>query len=522
MNDEKRTGSYYTPYDLVSFMIDYLKKEQQDFSNVLEPSAGDGRFLSLLLSESEHIDAIELFDEKVKYIKDIYKDARVNICKNDFIEYAINGTNRYSLIIGNPPYINLKVMKKEDIQKARQLCKSEGLEERAMQNMWLAFVVGACKMLRSDGTIFFVLPMEFLQVQYAEKLRGHLENIFNTIHIISFRDTIFTEIEQEVCLVYLTNKKENPKHILYKIYECAASRETLSVNLIQKNKPLQKWSNAILTDDEISLLKEKGRRFTRINVMGVIAPGVVTGGNKYFILTKERTEELHCQKYVLPIVQKSSFIYENTIEIGYSVLEKIIEKGKPLYLLDLAKVTEELPEELQQYLQWAGSQIVGNAALKEHFKCANRKPWYGVPIVNKGDVVFFKRYDLLPRVYINSANVHTTDAGYHIRLKEEYDASSFVFCFFNSMTLAECEYNGRYYGGGVSELVPSEFKNITIPYRHIPQKDIKELNLKFMRGESMNEIIHFVNKKTICHDLSENDVQKFEEIRIKLIKRRVD
>ena len=48
MNSDKLSGTYYTPSDAIQFMIEYLKREQQDFSNVLEPSVGDGRFLPLL------------------------------------------------------------------------------------------------------------------------------------------------------------------------------------------------------------------------------------------------------------------------------------------------------------------------------------------------------------------------------------------------------------------------------------------------------------------------------------------
>lgn len=524
MSDEKTTGSYYTPHDLIAFMIEYLEKEKQDFSNVLEPSAGDGRFLSLLLKKSLQVDAIELFDEKVRSIRKLYSDPKLDVSKNDFIEYAANSKKKYSLIIGNPPYISSKIMDKDKLEEARQLCEMEHLSRSAMQNMWLAFVIGACRLLRPDGAIFYVLPMEFLQVQYAEKLRNHLESKFNTIHIISFEKTIFTEIEQEICLVYLTNKENESDHIYYKIYDDANCKNPISVSLIQRNKPLQKWSNAILSDDEISLLKEKGELFTEIGTMGEIAPGVVTGGNKYFILTEKKVKECNCKKYVLPIVQKSSFIPNNTIEIDKNVLINIKKDKKPVYLLDLAKAPEKskLPKELQEYLEWAGKQKVGDTELKKRFKCANRIPWYGVPIVNKGQVVFFKRYDLLPRIYINKIDVHTTDAGYHIRLKEEYDAESFVFCFFNSMTLAECEYNGRYYGGGVSELVPSEFKSLTIPYRRISKKDILELKRKFKREESIKEIVSFVNERTISMDLSAEDVQKFEEIRQKLIRRRIE
>lgn len=357
-------------------------------------------------------------------------------------------------------------------------------------------------------------------MQYAEKLREHLENHFNTIHVVSFEERVFADIEQDVCLVYLTNRPKAQKHILYRIYHSTDDRKPVSVNIIRKNKPLRKWSNAILSDDEISMLKNISQEYARIDTMGVIAPGIVTGGNKYFILTEEKVKELECERFVLPILQKSSYIKNDTIMIDSKVINRIKEEGKPLYLLNLAKVSETLPEKLQQYLNKAGDELIGEKKLKEHFKCANRTPWYGVPIVNKGQVVFFKRYGKVPRIYINQENIHTTDAGYHIQIKEEYEAESLVFCFFNSMTLAECEYNGRYYGGGVSELTPSEFKKLPIPYRKIAKDDIDKLDEKLKNKDSLEDIIRFVNQKTICRDMLKEEVDKFEDIRVKLVRRR--
>ena len=164
---------------------------------------------------------------------------------------------------------------------------------------------------------------------------------------------------------------------------------------------------------------------------------------------------------------------------------------------------------------------MGNNKLIECYKCANRTPWYGVPIVNKGDVVFFKRYHIAPRVYINRANIHTTDAGYHIRLKEGLDKDSLVFCFYNSLTLAQCEFQGRYYGGGVSELVPTEFKKLPIPYYEIDKKDIEKLNRMFQNNDEIEKIVAFVNSKTLENDLDNAMLQKIESIRQKLVERRI-
>ena len=521
MTNNKETGSYYTPHELIEFMVNYLKKNNQCFESVLEPSAGDGRFLSMLSPESEKIKAIELFEEKVLDIQKRFNFPNLKIEKANFLDYAEKNKEKYSLIIGNPPYINPKNMAKEDIEKGKALCKMESLEVSAMQNMWLAFVVGASRLVMENGTIFFVLPMEFLQVQYAEKLRIYLENKFNIIHIISFETAIFPEIEQDVCLVYMTNRKENPPYILYEIYNSPLCETPSYSNVIKKNKPLKKWSNAILSDEDIALLKDKSNQYKIVKELGISAPGIVTGSNKYFILKEEQVKMYRCEEYVLPILQKNSYVSENTILIDDKLFDDIKKKRRPLFLLNLSGVhKEDMPEKLWEYLEWAKKQKVGDTELIKRYKCANRKPWYAVPIVNKGEVVFFKRYHLVPRVYINYADIHTTDAGYHIRLDEKWNKESVVFCFYNSLTLAQCEFQGRYYGGGVSELVPSEFKELPIPYYEIEKKDIEKLDEMFRNKVNLDKIVAFVNERTIQRDMDDKDIENIENIRKKLIRRR--
>lgn len=521
MATDKETGSYYTPYELVEFMVTYLKKKRQNFSSVLEPSVGDGRFLSALLPVSEEVKAIELFEQKVTDVRTRYRDEKLEVMQQDFLEYAMQSEKKYSLIIGNPPYISPKVMKKEELEQAKKLCEKEGLHKSIMQNMWLAFVVGAIRLLDEGGSIFFVLPMEFLQVQYAEKLRVHLEAKFNMIHIISFHKRIFPEIDQEVCLVYLTNKRRNLPYILYEIYRDAKSKKPEFTNRIQKNKPLKKWSNAILLDEDILLLKDVSERYWKIGEIGESAPGIVTGGNKYFILTEEQAEQYECLEYTLPILQKSSYLSEHTILIDQHTVESLGNSQRPMYLLNLSKIKEEkLPKGLKEYLDRIKEEKVNGIRLIERYKCANRTPWYGVPIVNKGDVIFFKRYHIVPRVYINRADIHTTDAGYHIRLNEKWDKDSLVFCFYNSLTLAQCEFQGRYYGGGVSELIPSEFKELPVPYRKIEKEDVEFLNRMFQEKREIDDIVAFVNSRTLSIDLGKNIVMKLEKVRKSLVKRR--
>lgn len=218
--EDKLSGSYYTPFRTVQFMKEYLAREHKIYKRVLEPSVGDGRFVDVFEKEEniERFVGVELIEEKVRQLKNKRYSEQTEIVTDDFLNFSEKTNEKYQLIIGNPPYINIKNMEDDSKKKAKEICEKYKLSSSLMQNMWVAFVLAAVSCIERDGTIFFVLPMEFLQVQYAEKIRLFLEEHFDTIHILSFKERMFPEIEQESCLVYLTNEFKNQPYINFNLY----------------------------------------------------------------------------------------------------------------------------------------------------------------------------------------------------------------------------------------------------------------------------------------------------------------
>lgn len=520
--DDKLSGSYYTPQKTVHFIYDYLQQHHKSIKSILEPSAGDGRFIHFFAKSNsvDNIVGIELYQEKVQAINEQITLPKIRIIASDFLEYATNCNTQFDLIVGNPPYINIKNMDKKFLETAHSLCQSLNLPENLIQNSWVAFVIAATELLSRNGTIFFVLPTEFLQVQYAEKLRGFLENKFNTIHILSFEERMFPEIEQEACLVYLTNEDQGLPYILYRQYARLDSKAPILESRIERNKPLKKWSNAILSDEEIDLINRIAHQYITIAELSDSAPGIVTGANNKFILTKEEVNQYECNQYVKPIISKG-IMAKNKFEINHALISELAAMGKKIYLLDLVGTkSDELPASLKNYLSMVANTKRNGVEIQKSYKCSRRKPWYGVPIVKSGHVVFFKRYDFCPRISTNPAKIYTTDIAYNLRLHEGIDPESLVFCFYNSLTLAQCEFVGRYYAGGVSELTPNEFKSISVPYRRIDSHDIERAKKMFNANEDLNQIVVFVNSKTLEADLSTKEITQLNTIRTKLIKRR--
>ena len=522
--EDKLSGSYYTPLRTVWFMKEYLEKEHKVYTRVLEPSVGDGRFLDAFQKEEniESLVAVELLEEKVTELKNKKFLQKIEIIVDDFLSFSEKTNEKYQLIIGNPPYINIKNMEDDLKEKAKEICEKYQLSSSIMQNMWVAFVLAAVSCLEKDGTIFFVLPMEFLQVQYAEKIRLFLEEHFDTIHTLSFKERMFPEIEQESCLVYLTNEFKDRPYISFKMYAKLDSDAPYYSSQIKRNKPLKKWTNAILSDEDIDLLNLIDSKYKKVSEVCDASPGIVTGANNEFILTKRQVEQLGCQEFMLPIIPKSN-ILNGQFVLTKDVVQKIGEKGNRVYLLNLLHVDEKLfSESLKEYLIEIGEkENASKIKLKNRYKCRNRKPWYGVPIVRNGDLFFFKRYDRVPRICVNEADLYTTDIAYNMRLNSAYDKESMAFCFYNSLTLAQCEFYGRYYAGGVSELTPSEFKRLAIPYRKINKNDIERLSGMLKKNEEIDKIIAFVNSKTIGIEWKHKHILRLDAIRRKLMERRL-
>ena len=147
--EDKLSGSYYTPYRTIQFMKEYLAREHKIYGKVLEPSVGDGRFLDAFEKEEsiEKIVAVELIEEKVGQLKNRGYLEQVEIVADDFLDFAEKTSEKYQLIIGNPPYINIKNMENNSKEKAKEICEKFQLPNSLMQNMWVAFVLAAVSCL---------------------------------------------------------------------------------------------------------------------------------------------------------------------------------------------------------------------------------------------------------------------------------------------------------------------------------------------------------------------------------------
>ncbi|EOU2123224.1 Eco57I restriction-modification methylase domain-containing protein [Clostridium perfringens] len=516
MQENKITGSYYTPEKLVQAMIKYINSNLNKNLKILEPSGGDGRIVEELLAAGyKNIDIVEYVKEKTDKLDLKFKNNKcINIYNKDFTEFSLYTDNRYDLIIGNPPYINKKYIVENQKKYIKKSYIKNKFRYSDFNNIWNVFLLNSINLLNKNGSIFFVLPIEFLQSLHSESLRELVLSKFKSIEIFLFKEKVFDNISQSICLVYLSDKDAKLESISYKLIKDYNLKEPIFKNNIDKNNLNKKWTSFILDESEFKFITELSNKYMRVDSLGKCAPGVVTGANDYFILSNEFVKNNNLQKYVKPIISKAKQL-KNILILDEEMFENTSKESNCnlLYLNEFN--IEQFNDNIKKYIKYGEKREIN-----KRYKCSKRNRWYDMPNNNPGDIVFFKRYDNLPKIIVNSKRCLTTDLGYNIILDKKFDAKSVVFCFFNSLTLALCEIKGRYYGGGVQELTPREFKELALPYKKIHYKQIEKFNKMVIENKNFQEIIDYVDGIVLSENIAYEDIRKIKEIRHKYLKRR--
>jgi adenine-specific DNA methylase len=183
--------------------------------------------------------------------------------------------------------------------------------------------------------------------------------------------------------------------------------------------------------------------------------GIVTGANKYFLVTDDVVRRYQLSRWAHPMFGRS----EHCPGVVYDERqhEANAKNGYPTNFIWFNDSAINKHSGAAEYLR-LGEQ----AGLPERYKCRVRKPWYTVPSVYATEIGMLKRAHDTPRLILNTTGAYTTDTAYRIRCAQ-LKPEMLVYCFMNGLTALSAELEGRHYGGGVLELVPSEIEQLIIP-----------------------------------------------------------
>ncbi len=206
--EKKKNGIYFTPKNIVLDMLLICKKYNKKIKRVLEPSCGSCQVINEVDKEYSNIliDGIEYNNTIFTEIKALEFNNNVNLVNIDYLKYSPK--ENYDLIIGNPPYF---VMPKNEVDKKYH----EYFNGRP--NIFILFIIKALGELNMNGILAFVLPKNFLNCNYYNELREHINNKFKILSIDDHSDKKYIETGQETITVIIQKtkvKRINSKFVL--------------------------------------------------------------------------------------------------------------------------------------------------------------------------------------------------------------------------------------------------------------------------------------------------------------------
>ncbi len=494
----KLRGGYYTPKVLADFIVKNITKKEK--VSILEPSCGDGVFLE---SISEHIsndkikyvEAIEIIEEEAKkVIKRGFGD-KFELINNDFLDFYYNNKlKRYDLILGNPPYIRYQYLSEDQREIQSEILTSNGMKSNKLINSWVCFLVACVELLADGGSIGFVVPAEILQVVYAEDLRQYLSNHLSKIILLTFKELVFPDIEQEVVVLIGEKNSNVPVEeavislVEYNNFDDMVEHSdfnTIEYQRIEHTK--DKWTHYFLTCKENNLIYKYRQHidFTTFDKIALVNIGITTGNNKYFSVDKETVDKYKLEDVTLPLIGRSS--HAHGVFFTKKDWKKNINKNTraQLILFPHNIPFKDYPKSHKKYIKY-GEETGQNSG----YKCRIRDRWYIVPSVWSPDAFLLRRNNKFPKFVLNEINAVSTDTMHRIKFKDHIDKRKALLSYYNSITFAFTEINGRSYGGGVLEILPREVGAIVLP-------DIQKMDSKVC--DELLEIIddYIRNKKEI-------------------------
>jgi adenine-specific DNA methylase len=472
---QKLRGGYYTPAKLADYIARWTLGHGA--KEVLEPSCGDGVFVDSVAAASDsgvHFHGFELFPEEARKAKKraaVHASIKATITPDDFLPWAIGellrGAAPFDAVVGNPPFVRYQYLDPGAQRNAEAIFKILGLPFTKHTNAWVPFVLASIALLKPGGRLGMILPAEIIHVRHARPLRSYLGSLCSRLLIIDPEEIWFDGTLQGAVILFAEKKKSASSHaygigITPVVGDDFLSKDAekifSSITRINGQTAAGKWTRALLTQAERDLL-DRIAGHTDVHEFREVATvdvGIVTGANEFFLVDDATVASYSLEEFAHPMFGRSGHCPGVIYDAAQH--EANAAQGFPTNFLWFNAASSNLiSKKTRRYIE-AGER----PALHSRYKCRIRKPWYRVPSVYATEVGMLKRAHDIPRLILNKINAYTTDTAYRIT-PLEVTSRKLVSCFINPLTALSGELEGRHYGGGVLELVPSEIEELLVP-----------------------------------------------------------
>ena len=469
--ERNRMGQFATPLllakDITQAALGQL--HPADSHRFLEPSVGSGAFFSALSNTNLPLKSavgVELDERFASAARELWGPNGLNVVQDDFTKWVLETNYRCDLLIANPPYVRHHHLGEARAWLPDASSKVAGVKVSGLSGLYVHFLLLAHRVLAPNAVSAWLIPSEFLDVNYGRSVKEYLQRRVQLLQVHRFdpADLQFEDALVTSTVVIFRNTPPSDQwkaRFTYGGTTCAPASETyVDVSSLSTKA---KWSRCFSGDD----VEDRG---INLGHLFKIQRGIATGKNSFFIRTRGEIEEFGIKAHnVTPILPSPRKLPGVKVEagadgwglniphfglIGSSLSMTDLEQDDPV----LAEIFAEAPEEVR------GSYL-----------SQSRKPWYRQEHRQPSPFLctYMGRGEDKKRPFRFIENRSRSIATnmflmmYPLPPMQRYlDRSlrhrSIVHEALLSLTSEDLKRAGRVYGGGLHKVEPSELKAMPI------------------------------------------------------------
>lgn len=454
-SSQKQRGAYYTPPEVARMLVRSVIQRESD--RLLDPSCGDGRFLS------EHTRSVGIDFDAAAVAASAQAAPHARIHAADFFEWASATKERFDCAAGNPPFIRYQKFNGATQRRSQEMCAKLGVKLTGLSSSWPSFLVVAASLLKPGGRMAFVVPSEIGHAPYARPLLEFLLASFTAVQIVAIREKVFPELSEDVWLLRTAGYRGSADAIELSVSNSLRNRclDKSQFDRIERTE-LDEWNGRLRPFLLPSHVRELYRASAshndsyRIGDVARVGIGYVTGDNDFFHLRPSEAKRLRIPKsFLLPTIRKTRFLPIDSVDD--STIDEWMSRDEPALLLRIPP-DAKIPNRVRDYLESKEARCAQQA-----YKCRKRTPWYSVPDVRIPDAFLTYMNGIKPSLVVNRARCSCTNSIHAMHLNGTLTMSEVQRRWRSPLVELSCELEGHPLGGGMLKLEPREAARVILP-----------------------------------------------------------